>query len=152
MPSSVCDWSLERLSVLSVLWLKYHIENSSNDVFEFGLQLCTISNGVVSLMLSQPGTWFSIIASCRTAKYQNTRLTCFYVINARTICIIVRHVHSSNPFEDWRPAGSAVMLEPFNSIHWTDVHQSILCWSWSETCGVGVPSLLWIVLIMKLLT
>ena len=42
---------------------------------------------------------------------------CFSVINARAIWIIVRQVRSANTFEDWRPVGAAMMLEPFDSIH-----------------------------------
>ena len=56
MPSIVCACSLERLSGLSVSWLKYHIENISNHVLELGLELCTSSNGVVIFKLSWPGT------------------------------------------------------------------------------------------------
>ena len=116
IPSSVCACSLERFSALSVSWLKYPIDNSSNHVLEWGLELCTISNDVLSLMHSHPGTWFGIIAECLTAKYQNSRLTCFSVINYCAIWIIVPQVRSVNPFEDWRPAGAARMLEPFEII------------------------------------
>ena len=63
MPYSVCACSLERLSALSVSWLKYPIENSSNHVLDSGLELCTRSNGVVSLRPSQTGALFSIIAA-----------------------------------------------------------------------------------------
>ena len=117
MTSSVCDCSLELLSVLSVSWLKYPIENSSNHVFESGLELLTSSNGVVSVKPSRTRTWFSTIAACYTVKYQNYQPTFFSVINARAIWIIVRHLRSANPFEDWRPAGAAMMLETFDSIH-----------------------------------
>ena len=117
MPYSVCACSLEKLSALSVSWLKYTIENSSNHVFKSGLDLWTSSNGVVSLRPSRPGTWFSIISACRTAKYQNSRPTCFSVINDCAIWIIVRQVCSAKPFEDWRPDGTEMMLEPFDIIH-----------------------------------
>ena len=30
---------------------------------------------------------------------------------------MVRQLRSANPFEDWRPAGAAIMFEPFESIH-----------------------------------
>ena len=30
---------------------------------------------------------------------------------------MVRQVRYANPFEDWRPAGAAIMFEPFESIH-----------------------------------
>ena len=63
MPSSVCACSLERLSALSVSWLKYPMDNSSNHVLESGLGLCTSSNGVVSLRPSCPGNLFSSIAA-----------------------------------------------------------------------------------------
>ena len=66
---------------------------------------------------NRPGTWFSIIAECCTTGYQNYRPTCFSVINDLAIWIKVRHVRSDNPFEDWSPAGAAIMLEPFDSIH-----------------------------------
>ena len=56
MPSRVCACSLERLLALYVSWLKYPIENSSNHVFESVLELCTSSNGVVSLRPIRPGT------------------------------------------------------------------------------------------------
>ena len=117
MPYSVCACSLERLSELSVSWLKYTMENISNHVLELVMKLCTSSNGIVSLSPSLSGTCFSIIAAWRTAKYQNYRPTCFSVINARAIWVIVRQVRSSNPFEDWRPAGAAIMFELFESIH-----------------------------------
>ena len=117
MPSNVCAGSLEQLSALSVSWLKYPMENSSNHVLESGFELCNSSNGVVSLRPSRPGTWFIIIAAWRTMKYQNYRPTCFSVINACAIWIIVRQVRSDNPFEDWRPAGASIMFEPFESIH-----------------------------------
>ena len=92
--------------------------NSSNYVLESGFELCISSNGVVSLMPSRPGTSFSIIAAWRTAKYHNSRPTCFSVINARAIWIIVRQVCYANPFEDLRPAGAEITFEPFESIHW----------------------------------
>ena len=117
MPSNECACSLERLSALSVLWLKYPMENNSNHVLESVFDLCTSSNGVVSLRPSRPGTWLNIIAAWCTAKYQNYRPTCFSVINARAIWIMVRQVRSANSFEDWRPAGAAIMFEPFDSIH-----------------------------------
>ena len=56
MSYSVCACSLERLSALSVSWLKYTIENSSNHVLESGLELYVSSNGVVTLRPSQPVT------------------------------------------------------------------------------------------------
>ena len=115
--SSVCACNLEQLSVLSVSWLKYSIENNSNHVLESGLELCTSSNSVDSFRPNQPRTWFSIIYACRTAKYQNSCPTCFYVMNALAIWIKVCHVRSSNPFEYWRPAGAAIMLELFDIIY-----------------------------------
>ena len=30
---------------------------------------------------------------------------------------MVRQVRSASTFEDWRPAGAAIMFEPFESIH-----------------------------------
>ena len=81
MPSIVCACNLEQLSALYVSWLKYPIENNPNHVLELGLELCTSSNGVVSFGPNRPGTWFSIIATCRTAKYQNYRPTCFFFMN-----------------------------------------------------------------------
>ena len=110
IPSSVCYCNLERLSELSVSWLKYPIENNSNHVLESGLELWKISNGVVSFSPNCPGTWFSIIAACCTTKYQNYRPTCFSEMNALTIWIKELHVCSANPFEDWRPAGAVIML------------------------------------------
>ena len=117
MPYSVCACSLEQLSELYVSWLKYLIENISNHVLELGLELWTSLDGVVSLRPSWPGNWFNIMAACRTEKYQNLQPTCFSVMNAHSIWIIVRHVRSANPFEDWRPAEAAMMFEPFESIH-----------------------------------
>ena len=117
MSYSLCACSLEQLLALSVSWLKYPIDNISNHVFESGLKLLTSSNSVVSVRPSHPGTWFSLMTACRTVKYQNSRPTWFSVINAHDICIIVRHVLSANPFEDWWPSGAAIMLEPFDSIH-----------------------------------
>ena len=38
-------------------------------------------------------------------------------MNYLAIWIKLRHVISANPFEYWRPAGAAIMLEPFDSIH-----------------------------------
>ena len=84
---------------------------------ESGFELCTISNGVVSLRPSQPGTEFSIIAAWRTVKYQNSWPTCFSVINACAIWIMVLQLRSDSPFGDWRSAGAAIMFEPFESIH-----------------------------------
>ena len=69
MPSSVCDCNLEFLPALSVSWLKYPIENNSNHVLESGLELWASSNAMVSFRPNMPGTWFSIIAACRTVKY-----------------------------------------------------------------------------------
>ena len=120
MPSSVCACSVERLLALSVSWLKYPIENSSNHVLDLGLELCTSSNGFVSLRPSWPGTGFTIITACSTSKYQNFWPTCFSVTNAHAICIIVRQVSFANPFEDWRPAEAAIMFESFESIHWRE--------------------------------
>ena len=117
MTSSVCACSLERLSTLSLSWLEHPIENSSNHVFGLELELWTSLNGVVSVRPSRPRTWFNIIAEYRTAMYQNSPSTCFYVINSRAIWIIVRHVRSANPLEFWRPAEAMIMLEPFDSIH-----------------------------------
>ena len=117
MSSSVSACSLEWFLALSVSWLKYPIENSLNHVFESGLELWTSSHGVISVRPIRPGTWFSIMAAYRTKKYQNSRPTYFSVINARAIWIIVLHVRSYNPFETWRQAGGAMMLEPFDIIH-----------------------------------
>ena len=39
MPYSVCACNLEKLSLLSVSWLKYPIENHSNHVLVSGLEL-----------------------------------------------------------------------------------------------------------------
>ena len=117
IPSSGCACSLERLSALSVSWLKYPKDNSSNHVFDSVLELWTRSNSINSVRPNLPGTWFSIIAACCTAKYENYRPTCFSVINACAIWIILRHVLSANTFEDWRPAEAEMMLEPFDSIH-----------------------------------
>ena len=113
----VCACNLERLSAFSVSWFKYPIENNSNHVLESGLELWTSSNGVVSFRHNRPGTWFSIIAACHTVKYQNSRHACFSVMNVIDIWIKVRHVCSANTFEDWRPEGAAIVLEPFDSIH-----------------------------------
>ena len=82
IPSIVCACNLQQLSSLSVSWLKYPIENNPNHVLESGLELWKSSNGVRSFRPNLPGTWFSIIAACRTAKYQNVRPTCFSVMNA----------------------------------------------------------------------
>ena len=108
--SRVWACNLDRLSALSVSWLKYPIENNSNHVLELGLVLWTSSNGVVSFSPNQPGTWFSIIEAWRTSKYQNTLPTCFYAMNAFSIWIKVRHVRLANTFEDWRPTGAVIML------------------------------------------
>ena len=113
IPSRVWACNFDRLSALYVSWLRYHIENNSNHVLESGLALWTSSNGVVSFRPNRPGTWFSIISSWRTVKYQNSLPTCFYVMNALAIWIKVRHVRLANPSEDWRLAGVAIMLEPF---------------------------------------
>ena len=51
-------------------------------------------------------------------KVQNSRPTCFSVINALAIRIRVYYVRYTNPFEDWRPAGVAIMLELLDNIHW----------------------------------
>ena len=56
MPYSVCACNLEQLSVLSVSWLNYTIENNSNHVLELGLELWKSSNGVVSFRPNRPGT------------------------------------------------------------------------------------------------
>ena len=56
MPSSVCACNLEQILPLSVSWLKYPIENNSNHVLESGLELWTISDGVVSLRPNRSGT------------------------------------------------------------------------------------------------
>ena len=117
MPYSVCACNVERLSALSVSWLKYTIENSSNHVLESGLELWASSNGVVRLRPSRPGTLFGIIDAYRTAKYQNYWPTCFSMINYRVIWIKVRHVHSANPLKDFFPVGVAMMLETFDNIH-----------------------------------
>ena len=117
MTYSVCACNLEQLSAVSVSWLKYPTENSSNHVLKSGLELCTSSNGVVGLRPIWPGTSFSIIAACHTNKYQHFRPTCFYVMSACVIWIKVCHVRSANPFEYWRPAGAAIMLVTFDNIH-----------------------------------
>ena len=111
MPSIVCACNLEQLSALYVSWLKYPIENNPNHVLELGLELWTSSNCVVGLRSSRPGILFIIVAACHTAKYQNSRPTCFSVMNACAILIQVRHVRSSNIFGYWRPEGAAVVLE-----------------------------------------
>ena len=49
MPSNVYACDLEQISALSVSWLKYLIENSSNHVLESGLELQTSSNDVMGL-------------------------------------------------------------------------------------------------------
>ena len=103
--------------MLSVSWLNCPIDNNSNHVLESGLELWTSSNGVVIFRPNLPGTWFSIIAAWRTVRYQSSRPTCFSAMNAIYIWIKVRHVCSDNTFVDWRPAGGASMLEPFDSIH-----------------------------------
>ena len=100
IPSRVWGCNLDQLSALSVSWLKYPIENNSNHVLESGLALWTVSNGVVSFRPNFPGTWFSIISAWRTMKYQNSFPTCSSVMNALAICIKVRRVRSTNPFED----------------------------------------------------
>ena len=116
IPSRVWACNLDRLSLLSVSWLKYPIENNSNHILESGLALWKSSNSVLSFRPKRPGTWLSIITARRTAKYQNYLPTCFYVMYALAICIRVLHVCSSNPFEYLRPEGSAMMLEPFKRI------------------------------------
>ena len=73
---------------------------------------------MVSFRPNWPGTWFNIIAEWRTARYQNSLPTCFSVINAIVIWIKVCHVRSANPFEDWRPTGATIMLEPLDRIYW----------------------------------
>ena len=40
-------------------------------------------------------------------------------MNALAIWIKVLHVHSANPFEDWCLEKTEMMLELFDSIHWT---------------------------------
>ena len=117
IPSSICAWNLERRLALHVSWLKYPIENSSSHALESDLELCTSSNGVVSLRSSRPWTWFSIVAACRTAKYQNYRPNFFYLMNACAISIKLRHVRSANSFKDWHPAGAEIVLETFDNIH-----------------------------------
>ena len=118
MPSRVWAFNLDRLSALSVSWLKYLIENNSNYVLESVLSLWTSSNGVVSFRPNRSGTWFSIIAAWHTAKFKNYLPTWFSVMNALAIWIKLRHVRLANPFEDMRPSGAAIILEPFNRIHW----------------------------------
>ena len=56
IPSSVCACILKEILAFYVSWLNYPIENSSNHILESGLELCSSSNGVVSLMPSRPGT------------------------------------------------------------------------------------------------
>ena len=73
---------------------------------------------MVGFSPNQPENWFSVVDACRTAKYQNYRPFCFYVMNALDIWIKVRHACSANPFEYCRPAVAAIMLELFDSIHW----------------------------------
>ena len=102
----------------------------------------TISNGMVSFRPNRPGTWFSIIASWQTAKYQNYLLNCFSVLNALAIWIKVRHVRSDNPFEDCCTAGAAIMLEPFERLIGGHFRRLISCQSRSENGGVGVPRLI----------
>ena len=68
MTSRVWACNLDRLSALSVSWLKYPIENNANHVLGSVLALWTSSNFVVSFRPNQPGTWFNIIAAWRTAK------------------------------------------------------------------------------------
>ena len=63
IPSRVWAFNLDRLSVLSVSWLNYPIENNSNHVLESGFVLWTSSNDVVSFRPNCPGTWFSIISA-----------------------------------------------------------------------------------------
>ena len=71
----------------------------------------------MSFKPKRPGTWLNIIAAWQTVKYQNSLPTCFYVINDLAIWIRVCHVRSTNTFEDWSPAGTAIILEPFKRIH-----------------------------------
>ena len=85
IPSRVYAYNLEQLSALSVSWLKYPIENNSHHVLKSGLDLWTSSNGVVSFWTNCTGTWFGIIATWSTAKYQNSLPNCFSVINALAI-------------------------------------------------------------------
>ena len=73
IPYRVWACNLDRLSVLSVLWLKYPIENNSNHVLEPGLELWMSSNSVTSFRPKKPGTWLIIIAACRTTNYQHSR-------------------------------------------------------------------------------
>ena len=111
IPFRVYAWSLDRFSVLSVSWLKYRMENSSNHILEFDLDLWTTSKGVVSFRPKRQGTWLIRIAAWQTAKYQNSLPTWFYVMYDITIWIRVHHVRSANPFEDWHPAGAAIMFD-----------------------------------------
>ena len=98
-------------------WLKYPIENNSNHVLESGLALWMSSNGVASFRPNWSGTWLIIILAWRNAKYQSSLPTRFSVTNALTIWIKVRHVRLAYSFEYWRPAGAAIILEPFERIH-----------------------------------
>ena len=152
MSSSVCACNFEWILALSESWLKYPIDKIPNHVLEFVLDLRMISNGVVSLRPSWPGTWFSIIAACRTAKYQNYRTTCFSVMNDRVIWIKVRHVRSTTPLEYWCPTGRQLCWNRLIISIGGHVHRLISCRSQSETGGVGVPRLLWIILRLKLFT
>ena len=61
MPSMVWACNFDQISELSVSWLKYPIDNSSNHVLDSGLTLWMSSNGGVSFRPNHPGTWFSII-------------------------------------------------------------------------------------------
>ena len=115
--SRVWDCNVDLILALYVSWLKHPIENNSNHVLDSGLELWTSSNGVVIFRPNRPGTWLSIIAAWRTAKYQKSLPTCFYAMNALAICIKVRHVRLANLFEDWRLEGAAILLEPSKRIH-----------------------------------
>ena len=97
---------------------------------------------MVSLRPSRQGPLLSIIAACRTAKYQDYRPTCFSMMNASVIWMKVRHVCSINLFEDWRLEEAAMMLELFDNIHQRAFPPIISCRSQNETGVVGVPLLI----------
>ena len=122
IPSWVSAYSLDRLSVLSVSWLEYTMENNSNHVLEFGLKLWTNSKGVASFRPKRPVTWLSIIVEWRTAKYQNYLTTWFYVIYGIAIWIRLLHMRSDNPLDDWLSAGAYIMFHPLERIHGSAFH------------------------------
>ena len=128
MPYRLCACNLE------------HIENNSNHFLELCLTLWRTSNDVMSFRPYWPGTWFIIIFAWRTAKYQNYCPTCFSVMNALSSWIKIRHVRSDNPSEYWSPAGAAIMLEPFDSIHWRVFTPVNLLLKSDWNCWVRLPT------------